>query len=335
MSVSSHSDISRQNLKVQKIIVMISLGLFLVKIFAWWLTNSVAILTDALESTVNVIAGFMGLYSLNLSAKPKDKEHPYGHGKVEFITAAIEGALITVAGILIIREAVMNLFSEHPFQKIDWGLYLISATALINYFAGLVCVRTGTRNHSPALISGGKHLISDTYTTLGIIVGLVLLYITGIAWIDAAVAILFACIILYTGYRIIRKSLAGMMDEADTELIENLVDLLNKNRSDNWVDLHNLRIIQYGSQIHMDCHLTVPWYLNVHEAHRQIDALSGLVKQHFGDRVELFVHTDGCLEFSCAICEKSTCSQRQHPFQQKMIWTIDNIVSDQKHRVQS
>jgi cation diffusion facilitator family transporter len=322
-----------QNFKIQKYIAVISVALFLIKLFAWYLTHSVAILTDALESIVNVVAGFIGLYSLYVSGKPKDQDHPYGHGKVEFLSAAIEGLLIGIAGIFIIREAVLNLYEPHSIQKLDYGIYLVAVTAIINLFAGMICVKTGKRNNSLALIASGKHLIADTYTTIGIIIGLVLLFVTGISWIDSAVAIIFALVIFYTGYKIVRSSIAGIMDEADMELLNKMVVFLNENRSVNWIDLHNLRIIKYGAMIHLDCHLTVPWYFNVHQAHDEIDRLSGLVKQHFGDSVELFVHSDGCLDFSCALCEKSECQERKHPFEKKIAWTMENISSNKKHQL--
>lgn len=322
---------AQHNLKVQKVIAGLSIVLFLVKIIAWYLTNSVAILTDALESIVNVIAGLIGVYSLYVSAKPKDYYHPYGHGKIEFISAAIEGTLITVAGFIIIYEAVNNLLHPHTLKQLDYGIILVLATAVINFIAGTVCITTGKKNNSLALIASGKHLQSDTWSTIGIVVGLILILVTKIYWIDSAVAILFAFIIIYTGYKIVRSSVAGIMDEADDALLKKLVTLLNTHREENWVDLHNLRIIKYGATLHMDCHLTVPWYLNVHEAHREIDSLSALVKNEFGESVELFVHSDGCLDFSCSICTKSNCTLRKHPFVKRTEWTIENISGNSKH----
>lgn len=322
-----------QNFKIQKYIAILSVVLFLVKVAAWYITHSVSILTDALESIVNVIAGFIGLYSLYVSAKPKDQDHPYGHGKVEFISAAIEGVLIAVAGVMIIREAIYNLYHPHEIHKLDYGIYLILITALINFTAGTICVRTGRKNNSLALIASGKHLIADTYTTFGIVIGLVLLLFTKIVWLDSVVAIVFALLILYTGYKIVRSSVAGMMDEADVELLEKMVVLLNENRNENWVDLHNLRIIKYGPTIHLDCHLTVPWYLNVHQAHNEVDSLSKLVRSHFAESVELFVHSDGCLEFSCKICNKKDCVERLHAFEKRIEWNMQNISSDNKHQI--
>lgn len=280
-----------------------------------------------------MVAGFIGVYSLYVSAKPIDRDHPYGHGKAEFISAAIEGTMISIAGVIIIYEAVNNLLHPHELKKLDYGIILTAATALINYAAGYFCVRIGKKNNSLALISSGKHLQSDTWTTLGIVCGLILMLVTKLAWIDSVVAILFALFIIYTGYTILRSSVAGIMDEADMALLEKLVQTLNANRRPNWIDLHNLRIIKYGSRLHLDCHLTVPWYLNVHEAHREIDALSNLVKNEFGESVELFVHSDGCLDFSCRICTLADCTVRKHAFEKKIDWTMENILSNNKHRL--
>jgi cation diffusion facilitator family transporter len=307
--------------------------LFLIKLLAWYLTGSVAILTDALESTVNVVAGLIGVYSLYVSAKPKDTDHPYGHGKAEFISAAVEGTLVTVAGVIIIIEAISTLFHPHAIQKLDYGIWLVAVTAVVNYIAGAICVKTGKKNNSLALQASGRHLQTDTYSTGGIIVGLILLLIFKLWWIDSAVAILFALIIMIAGYKIVRESLAGIMDEADTDLLKKMVATLNSNRKENWIDLHNLRIIKYGGTIHLDCHLTVPWYLNVFEAHTEIDSLSELVKTEFGESMELFVHSDPCVSFSCRICSKEDCTVRQHPFAKKIEWTMKNISEDAKHHL--
>ncbi len=313
-------------------VAVLSVILLIAKTVAYFLTGSIAILTDALESIVNVVAGFFGLYSLYLSAKPKDADHPYGHGKVEFLSAAIEGSMITLAGVIIIYEAVRNLIHPHPLNQLSIGMWLIGATALVNFIVGTVAVKIGNKNNSLALTASGKHLQSDTYSSAGILVGLSLVYFTNVQWIDSGVALLFSFVIVYTGLRIIRKSIAGIMDETDHELLSKLVDVLNKNRRENWIDLHNVRIIKYGSVLHLDAHLTVPWFLNVHEAHAEIDALASLVRKEFGESLELFVHSDGCLDFSCQVCIKNDCNVRQRPLRERVTWTIQNISTDQKHR---
>lgn len=322
---------SQQNLRVQKWIAALSVVLLAVKVFAYYRTGSVSILTDALESIVNVAAGFIGLYSLYVAAKPRDEDHPYGHGKAEFLSAAVEGTLIAVAGALIIYKAVESLLYPHPIHQLNQGLLLVAAAGLINGAAGYYCLRIGRKNHSLALQASGKHLLSDTVSTLAIVVGLVLLYLTGWAWIDAVVALLFGGWILITAWGILRRSIAGIMDEADVKLLNQLVELLNASRQINWVDLHNLRVIRYGAVLHIDCHLTVPWYMNVHEAHREIDRLTAIVREQFGESVEFFVHSDGCLPFQCRICSKMDCTERKHNFEQKINWTLKNIVSNKKH----
>lgn len=324
---------AKQNLSVQKWVAAVSVLLLAVKFVAYYLTRSVAVLTDALESIVNVTAGFIGLYSLYVSAKPRDMDHPYGHGKAEFISAAIEGTLIGAAGAIILYKAVQHLINPVELMRIDYGIILVAATALINYIMGYFCLRTGKRNNSAALIASGHHLQTDTVSTAGIIAGLALLYFTGYKWIDSAVAIIFGAYIMYNGYRIMRSSIAGIMDEADAKLLNRLVQVLNTNRRENWVDLHNLRVIKYGSVLHVDCHLTVPWFLNVHEAHNEIDELAALIKKEFGESLELFVHSDGCLPFSCRICNKTACHERKNNFEQKITWTLENISSNKKHEL--
>lgn len=311
----------------------ISVSLLVAKLLAYYLTHSVAILTDALESIVNVVAGFLGLYSLQVSAKPKDVEHPYGHGKIEFISAAVEGVMISFAAIFILFEAVRNLFMPIPIQQLDIGMAVVGCTAVVNFVTGTWCLRTGRRNSSLALMASGKHLLTDTYSTIGILAGLLLLYFTGLHWLDSVVALLFSCIIFYTGFKIIRASVAGIMDERDKELLHKMIHALDRERSKNWIDIHNIRIIKYGSTLHIDCHLTVPWYLNVHEAHEEIDKLGDLVRKELGNAIELFVHSDGCLPISCPICIKDDCPVRHHAYTRRIQWTVKNLERNEKHQI--
>lgn len=305
--------------------------LFAVKFTAWYITGSVAILTDALESIVNVLSGFVGLYSLYLSAKPRDSDHPYGHGKVEFISAGIEGTLIVIAGGLIINEAVINISEPHALGKLDIGIILVAAAGLVNFLVGRFAIVTGKRHRSLALQASGKHLISDTLSTIGILIGLVFILVFNLKWLDSVVAIIFAVIIILQGAKIIRSSVAGIMDESDVELLESVVEWLEQSRTANWIDLHNLRIIKYGTVIHMDAHLTVPWYFNVHQAHDEVELLHKTVKEKFGDSVELFAHTDGCLDFSCSVCTVQNCIERKGPFIRQIKWTVNNISTNKKH----
>lgn len=320
-----------QNIKIQKQILVLAVFLFLLKTAAWQITHSVSIFTDALESIINIATGAIGLYSLVISSRPKDKNHPYGHGKIEFVSAAIEGTLIMVAAVVILFESVKRYRYPREIHELDLGIILLVLCSVLNGLMGYYAIKVGKRNRSIALESGGRHLLTDTFSTLAIIAGLILIYFTDIALIDLLVASMFAFYILFIGYRILRRSLAGIMDEADEKLLKKLVSILNENRRKNWIDLHNLRIIKYGSVLHLDCHLTVPWYFNVNEAHHEIEILDNLIKEHFGNKLEMFVHTDGCMDYSCVLCEVVDCEVRKSKFERSLKWTIKNISSNSKH----
>jgi len=323
---------SSTTVKVQQWVVITSIVLFVLKVAAYFLTNSVAVLTDALESTVNVVTGFTGLYSLRLAAKPRDDNHPYGHGKIELISASFEGILILVAGLIIVYEALINLLHPHVVGQLNTGILIISFTAVVNYGLGWWCIRTARKHHSMALEASGKHLQSDTWTTLGIIGGLLMLRFTGIIWIDSAVAMIFAVFIIVEGGKIIRKTVAGLTDEADAELLKRLIVALNQQKRDNWIDLHNLRVIKYGPILHLDCHITVPWYFNVNEAHAEVSALEKFIAEEFDQSLEMFVHTDGCVPpDSCKVCPLKNCSERQAPLEERLEWTLENVTLNKKH----
>ncbi|WP_153799381.1 cation diffusion facilitator family transporter [Foetidibacter luteolus] len=310
---------AKQNFRVQQWITGLSVVLFIIKIAGYYITHSLSILSDALESIVNVLAGFIGLYSLYVAAKPRDIDHPYGHGKAEFVSAAAEGGLIMSSGILILYETITNFIERKQIESLDTGLWLVAATAVTNYIAGFICLKIGKRNNSLALQASGKHLQVDTYSTLGIIAGLVIILFTQLYWLDKVIALAMSVIVMYNGYKIIRASLAGIMDEADMQLLNKMVMLLNANRRDNWIDLHNLRVIKYGSLLHVDCHLTVPWNLNVLQAHEEVKALETLVKEEFGDALEMFVHVDAGNE--------TIVKDRPH-------WTLEKILTNKRHSEQ-
>ena len=295
------------------------------------MTRSVAILTDALESIVNIIAGAVGLYSLSIAYKPRDINHPYGHGKAEFLSAAIEGTLIMLAGGFIIYEAVNHLVHPQPLHQLNLGIILVGISALVNFVVGFFAVRRGKANQSEALQASGQHLQSDTYSTLAIIAGLILIYFTGIHRIDSIVAIIMSVVIMIIGYRIARKSVAGIMDEADEKILAKVIALLNQSRRPDWIDIHNLRVIKFGNVLHIDCHMTVPWYLNVRLAHAEVESLRILVEKEFGSAMEFFVHADDCVENCCPICVKTDCQVREHAFVKKIEWEMKNAIPDRKH----
>ena len=232
--------------RVQRRIIACSVLLMGGKFLAFALTNSVGILTDAMESIVNVIAGFISLYSLYRAAKPKDENHPFGHGKIELISASVEGLLIAVAGGIIIFEGVRRLFEPAAIEKLDIGIVLVAAAGAVNYLLGRYSIRTGRRYDSIALVAGGRHLQSDTYSSIGLVAGLLLLYVTRIGWIDSALALIFGGIIVWTGFSILRKTVANLTDEADREYLKKMRTTIAENPHPDWIDIHNLKMIQYG-----------------------------------------------------------------------------------------
>jgi cation diffusion facilitator family transporter len=214
----------------------------------------------------------------------------------------------------------------------DLGLALIAGSALVNYLVGQYCVKKGHEENSPVLIASGAHLKSDTYSSLGLLIGILLIIVTGYSWIDSVAAMLFAIIILRTGYIIIRKAISGIMDESDDDILHQVVRVLNEHRLPAWIDIHNLRVINYAGFYHIDCHLTVPFYFSVQQGHDVLMSLTDILRMHFKDRVEFFIHVDPCQFAQCSLCAMHECSSRAHDFKGLVIWTEENIRTDANHQ---
>jgi cation diffusion facilitator family transporter len=316
---------------LQLVILLIGILLLLTKFFAYYLTNSNAILTDALESIINIVAGGFGLYSLYLAAKPHDEDHPYGHGKIEFISASIEGSLILTAGLIMIVKAGYNFFVPVEISSLDTGVVLIAISGAVNFIMGVMAQRSGAKNNSLTLIASGEHLKSDAYSSLGLVTGLGLILLTKVLWLDNVVAILMGLVIIYSGFRILKHSVAGIMDEADFKLLDKVVAHLRANRRENWVDIHNFRIIKFGEKIHIDCHTTIPWYFNANEVHDELKLVEENIQDIIPNNLETFIHADPCIPESCKSCIKQDCTVRQFPFETKIEWTLENVMKNKKH----
>lgn len=314
----------------QRSIAIIGVFLFIGKLLAWYLTNSDAVYSDAMESIVNVISAFMGLYSLYLAAKPKDEDHPYGHGKIEFITSGIEGVMIIFAGIMIILEAVKSLINQNQLKDLDWGIWIVFLVGLINYYIGYLSVKKGERDNSLVLISSGRHLQSDTYTTFGVVLSLVLVYFTKLYWIDSLVALFFGGYIIFIGGKIIREALKGIMDEADEGILAQIVEVLEKNRRPEWIDIHNMKVQQFGAHLHIDAHITMPWYKNLKDSHEEMEKIMKLLAENIDRPIEFNFHMDDCKPFSCSLCGLD-CTYRRKLFILKLKWNIYNISHNKKH----
>lgn len=323
------------NIKIQRYILWGGVALFAIKCLAFVLTNSVGILSDALESTVNIITGFITLKSLSYAAQPRDHDHPYGHGKVELITASIEGILISVAGVLIIIEALKRLGQPPTVTSLDTGILLMMTTAIVNFAMGKYSVMAGRKRNSIALITGGQHLISDMYTTLALAGGLVIYHLTGMQWIDSLLAVIFGGVIIYTGYSVLKTTINGLMDEADEGALDLLVSHIRDGRGDSWVNIHKLTYLKFGHVSHVDLHLTLPWFYNIIQAETQVKTLKALIRGTLPENdVDISIQTEPCLADMCSNCSLQ-CPHRAHPHQKDRVWsreamTGNNIYSMQK-----
>lgn len=320
----------RLKFRVQRRIVVASLVLLIAKFIAFFLTNSVGVYTDAMESIVNVAAGAISLYSLYISAKPKDQDHPFGHGKIELISASIEGILIIVAGGLIIYEGMYRLFDPQVVKKLDIGIVIIAAAGVVNWILGSYSMRIGKKYNSIALVAGGKHLHSDVYSTIGLVLGLLVLYFTDIPWIDSLLAIFFGGIILFTGVGILRKTTEDIMDKADASVLHIILNAINGQRREEWIDIQNLKVLKYGSHYFIDLDLTLPWYFNIREGHESSVALAAILRNEFGaDKTRITIHTDPCIPSAeCDGCDKENCCTRTQEQARKTAFTLEGITQN-------
>jgi len=311
----------------------ISVVLLLLKLGAYYLTSSTAILTDALESIVNVVASAFALYSIYLSNQPRDQNHPYGHGKVEFLSSGFEGTLILSAGLFILVEAVLSFFEPRTLQNLDWGLAIVAFTTAVNAFLGWQLVQNGQKTDSLALIADGRHLLTDSVSSAVVVVGIGLLWLTGQVWLDSVLSIVLSGVIIYIGFAITRQSVARLMDETDLPTLKRVVTVLNGRKSHNWIDVHNLRVQKYGADLHIDCHLTLPYYWDLEHVHNEVHVFEDALKEASNSEVEIFVHTDPCLKECCHYCRVADCPVRAFPFLSDVSWTAENLPLNQKHFV--
>ncbi|RZL47668.1 MAG: cation transporter [Pedobacter sp.] len=309
----------------------VSILLMLAKFIAYFLTNSNAVLTDAAESIVNVIASSFAFYSIYLTTLPKDENHPYGHGKVEFFSAFVEGVLIGVAGIIIIFKSGYDLFYPSEIKQLYDGAIIIGATGLVNLIVGFYLIKAGKDNKSLTLEADGKHLLTDSISSGGLVIGIILIQLTGIYWLDGAISIGLGLYIIFNGYKLTRKSVGGLMDESNIDLVKDIVIILQQNRAESWIDVHNLRAQQYGADLHVDCHVTLPYYFDLSRVHQEISNIDNLINVSGKYKTELFIHADPCLPACCNYCKVRNCPVRQEAFRGEIEWTMENATKNQKH----
>lgn len=319
---SKHFEINK---RAAIISLVVGLLMFASKISAYIITGSSAIFSDAAESVVHIFATGMALFSIILSNKPADESHFYGHGNVEYFSAGIEGFLIILAAVIIIYESTKSLITGVEIQKMDIGLYVITMAGLVNLFLGFFLIHTGKKTGSLTIVADGKHVLTDSYTSIGVMIGIILVLLTGINELDPIFAILVALNILFTGYKLIRQSVGGLMNETDEVLLNKISDILLSKRKKYWIDLHQLRFWKSGERIFIDFHLIVPFYFTVKESHDEEDYIKNELQKVFTN-AELKIHFDYCWEDLCKLCEYEQCNFRTEQLSENIKWNQKKLI---------
>lgn len=324
IDISVDDRVAQRATYISLIVSLFVLGL---KFWGYSVTHSQAVFSDAMESIVNVVASALAIAVVAIARKPADREHPYGHGKAEFFSAAFEGGLITFASVLIGVEAVNAIVHGSEIRALGLGLMVTVAGGLINAVLGLYLIRVGRRHHSAALEASGHHVLSDFWTSLGVIIGLGLVALTDLPWLDSACALALGVLLMRTGFKLVRSSISGLMDEEDVEIIENLLSLMNHDRPAGIIQLHYLRVMRSGPYHHIDAHAVVPEFWNVAEAHTHTEDFENQLMQKYPYRGELHLHVDPCRQLYCEICDVEKCPIRQQSFRARKELTLEELVN--------
>ena len=322
----SVADDARVRLRAALLSLVVATLILAAKYQAYRMTGSTAVLSDALESIVNVLAAVFALGGLIFAGRPADRNHPYGHGKIEFFSAAFEGGLITFASILIVYEAVRSLVSGPDVRQIGAGLLIVLGSGLVNLALGIYLVRTGRRYVSLTLVADGQHVLADVWTSAGVIVGLGLVQLTGRAWLDPLVALLVALWLMLTGFRLVRHAAGGLLDEEDPLLLKRVLDALQKYVGGGVIRVHHLRAIRSGRFQHVEAHLVVPEFWSVERAHDLSEDVAARVMRDLGAEGEMVFHTDPCHRVYCVTCDLEDCPIRREPFLKLTPLTLEEVV---------
>jgi cation diffusion facilitator family transporter len=298
-----------------------------VKMLGAWLTGSASILSDALESLVNVVTAVAALFSIRLANEPADANHPLGHGKVEALTAALEGALLLGTGVAIIWVAVASFFVPHELTHLGIGLAIVASTALVNVMTAIHLIRTGRRHNSLALVADGNHLMSDVATSVGLLVGLGLVAVTGAVWIDSLTACLVAVWILVTATRVIRQAVSLLMDERSDEHIEHVMAALGSDLPEGLLDPHDLRVVDGGTERFLSMHAFAPRWWDLTRCQVLQDEVHERLAAHADTALTVVLKIEPCIPALCPECHIEDCPVRSHPQRDAKRIDIARLVS--------
>lgn len=305
--------------------LFIGFSMFIFKIGAYLITGSAAIFSDAAESVVHVMATAMALYSIILSSRPADDSHPYGHGNVEYFSAGIEGLLIAVAAIFIIYESVVAIIEGPELRKLGIGVIVITIASIVNLLLGNFLIRTGKKTNSLTLVADGKHVLTDSITSFGVIAAIVLVLITDVQILDPIIAILIALNILFTGWKLLRESIGGLMNEIKPEMLNQLSAKLISIKKDYWIDIHELRFWQSGDKVFIDFHLILPYYFNIKQSHEEENEIEAALQNEFSN-ADLKIHLDYCKPQLCSFCDYSECTFRSEDKSKSFEWNVNKLI---------
>ena len=325
-TATSVGEDARIRLRAGLISLTVALLMLAAKYEAYRMTGSTAVLSDALESIVNVVAAVFALGGLVFAGRPADRNHPYGHGKIEFFSAAFEGGLIAFASVVIVYQVTRILIAGAEVRQISSGVVIVLATGLVNLVLGWYLVRTGKRYQSLTLVADGKHVIADFWTSAGVVVGLLLVQLTGLAWLDPVVALLVALSLMWTGFRLVRHAAGGLLDEEDPVLLSRVLNALQGYVGHGVIRVHHLRAIRSGRFHNIEAHLVVPEFWSVQKAHDVSEDVAARVIHDLGVEGEMVFHTDPCHRIYCSSCDLEDCPIRREPFLRATPLTLEEAV---------
>lgn len=283
--------ITNKTLAIASASLVVGLVVLGLKTLAWYLTGSVALYSDALESIVNVVTAIVALIAVKLAQRPADAALPYGYHKAEYFSAVVVGVMIIVAAILILREAFYGFLEPSMPEAPAQGLAISVVATIINVIWAQVLIRQGRAARSPAIEADGKHLMTDVVSTIGVLIGLGLVYLTGIAQLDAVLAALVALNILWSGWGVIRESVGGLMDVAVAPETGRIIREVIANSANGAIEAHDVRTRQAGKLTFIDFHLVVPGAMTVDDAHTICDHIEAKLREAVED-VQITIHVE-------------------------------------------
>lgn len=307
------------------------LAFMLIKFWGYTQTSSQAVFSDAMESVVNVVAACLALFVVFYAALPADEDHPYGHGKAEYFSAAFEGGLITFAGLVIMVEAISGVVQGKTLYNPQFGMLTVVGAGVGNLILGLFLLWVGKDRQSVALVASGKHLMSDFWTSVAVVVSLGLVWWTDINWFDSVIAILIGTLLAHEGFKLVRGSIGGLLDKEDLELLRELEGIFSPLATDGIIQIHHVKVIRSGSFHHIDAHLVLPEFWDIAKAHDRTDSFQEKVAfQYPYSEVEMNFHLDPCRHAYCSVCDLKNCLARVEEFKERMPVKLDHLRSKEE-----